>query len=214
MMANKDQPLIHSDETYASWLGDLKQRVREARTKAVLAVNQELILLYWQIGNEILERQQKHAWGTKVVERLAGDLKAEFPDMSGFSRSNLMYMRAFAEAWSPEFVPQLVGQLPWGHNRELLTKLKQQNEREWYARAAIQNGWSRNVLVAQIETKLHKRQGASASNFSRILPSPQSELVQQTFKDPYLFDFLTIAHDAAERDIKVDPLGKTIFQRI
>ena len=96
----------------------------------MLAVNQELILLYWQIGNEILERQQKHAWGTKVVERLAGDLKAEFPDMSGFSRSNLMYMRAFAEAWSPEFVPQLVGQLPWGHNRELLTKLKQQNERE------------------------------------------------------------------------------------
>lgn len=125
-MTNKDQPLALGDENYISWLGDLKRRVREARTKAVLAVNQELILLYWQIGNEILERQQKHAWGAKVVDQLVGDLKAEFPDMTGFSRSNLMYMCAFTEAWSAEFVPQLVGQLPSGHNCELLTKLKNQ----------------------------------------------------------------------------------------
>ncbi len=114
-----------------------------------------------------------------------------------------MYMRAFAEAWPAEFVPQLVGQLPWGHNRELLTKLKDQSEREWYVHAAIQNGWSRNVLVAQIDTQLHKRQGAAISNFSSTLPAPQSELVQQTFKDPYVFDFRTIAHDAVERDVEL-----------
>jgi predicted nuclease of restriction endonuclease-like (RecB) superfamily len=125
--------------------------------------------------------------------------------MSGFSSRNVKYMRAFAEVWTDEqIVQQVVAQLPWGHNIELLSaKLKSIEERLWYARANIQNGWSRSVLAMQIDTLLHKRQGAVISNFSRTLPAPQSELVRQTFKDPYIFDFLTIAHDAIERDVEI-----------
>jgi len=196
--------IVNSDNEYATWLADLKQRVRESQTRAIAAANTELVMLYWTIGRDILERQDKQGWGSKVVDRLASDLKREFPDMKGYSRSNLMNMRNFAEAWSNKLIVQTVsGQLSWSHNVTLLTKLKDNREREWYARATIQNGWSLNVMAMQIDTQLHKRQGTVIGNFSRTLPLPQSELVQQTFKDPYVFDFLTIAHDAVERDVEI-----------
>jgi Uncharacterized conserved protein len=188
---------------YEVLLADLKNRIRAARVHAALSVNRELIQLYWHIGRTILERQDREGWGSKVIDRLADDLRQEFPDMKGLSRANLFYMRAFADAY-PEvsIVQQLVGQLPWGHNVTLITKIKDPALREWYAGACIENGWSRAVMVAQIETSLHKRQGAAQSNFTHTLPAPQSELAQQILKDPYNFDFLTLHDQAVERDLQ------------
>lgn len=142
-------------------------------------------------------------WGAKVIERLAQDLRTAFPEMKGFSRSNLMYMQSFSEAWPDEaIVQQAVGQLPWGQNLILLTKLKTDTERLWYAAKAIENGWSRAILVMQIETCLYQRQGATQNNFANRLPALQSDLARETIKDPYLFDFLGLGEEAHERDIE------------
>jgi predicted nuclease of restriction endonuclease-like (RecB) superfamily len=195
--------LITDPEGYDEFLRNLKQRIRTAQVKAVLAVNRELIILYWQIGRGILERQHSGGWGAKVIERLAADLHREFPGMTGFSRTNLLYMRAFAEAWPEEpFVQQVVGQIPWGHNLRLLDLVKNRKEREWYIHRVIERGWSRNVLVHQIESGLYRRQGRAQTNFKATLPAPQSDLVQQTLKDPYNFDFLTLAEDAREKELE------------
>jgi len=188
---------------YADWLVDLKGRIQTAQQRAALAVNRELVLLYWQIGRDILERQAQQGWGAKVIERLAHDLRAAFPTMKGFSRANLMYMRAFAEAWpDAAIVQQAVGQLPWGHNLVLLTKLKDPSVRVAYAQRAIEHGWSRNVLGIHIETRLLEREGKATSNFQARLPAPQSDLAQSTLKDPYLFDFLGVGQEADEREIE------------
>lgn len=188
---------------YNHFLHELKTRIRTARTRAALAVNRELVLLYWQIGRDILERQTREGWGAKVIDRLARDLRSEFPDMKGFSRANLMYMRSFAAAWeTEEIVQQLVGQIPWGHNIVLLTKLKAQEEREWYARTVVEKGWSRVVLEHQIDTRLMHRTGKAVTNFHLTLPSPLSELANETLKDPYVFDFLSVGDEAHEREIE------------
>ena len=194
---------VNYSERYATWLADLKQRIQSAQQRAALSVNRELVLLYWQIGKEILERQQTQRWGAKVIEQLAKDLTAAFPEMKGFSRRNLLYMRSFAEEWpNHEFVQQAVAQLPWGQNLLLLTKLKTREEREWYAAKAIENGWSRNVMWHHISTQLLERTGKAVTNFDGRLPKPDSELAHQTLKDPYLFDFLGISEEAKERDIE------------
>lgn len=188
---------------YVDWLSGLKQRIQGARQRAALAVNRELILLYWQIGLDILQRQQAQGWGTKVIERLAQDLRAAFPEMKGFSARNLKYMRSFAEAWTEEaIVQQSAAQLPWFHLCTLLDKLKIQKERDWYAAKAIEHGWSRAILVMQIETCLYQRQGATQNNFANRLPALQSDLARETIKDPYLFDFLGLGEEAHERDIE------------
>lgn len=188
---------------YAAWLADLKGRIQSAQQRAVLSVNRELVLLYWQIGRDILDRQQAQGWGAKVIDQLARDLTAAFPDMKGFSRRNLLYMRSFAEEWPAlEFVQQVVAQIPWGQNLLLLTKLKTREEREWYAAKAIEHGWSRNVMWHHISTALHLRSGNAVTNFAQRLPSPDSELAQQTLKDPYLFDFLGVSNEALEREIE------------
>ena len=188
---------------YAELLEQLKTRIRSARLQAILAVNCELIQLYWEIGRTILERQEREGWGAKVIERLGADLRHEFPDMRGLSRANLFYMRAFAEAYQDEqFVQQLAGQLPWYHNVVIFTRLKLPELREWYIRACLEHGWSRAVLEAQIETNLHERQGKAITNFERTLPAPASELAQQLLKDPYNFDFLTLHDEAVERDLE------------
>ena len=160
-------------------------------------------MLYWQIGRDILARQGREGWGAKVIERLAQDLRSAFPTMKGFSRANLMYMRAFAEAWPDEtIVQQAVGQLPWGHNLVLLTKLKMPERRLAYAQRAIEQGWSRNVLVIHIERRLLEREGKAASNFDLRLPKPASDLARESLKDPYLFDFLGVGDEAGERAIE------------
>jgi len=188
---------------YTDWLADIKSRVSAARQRAVLAANAELMRLYWQIGRDILERQASQGWGSKVIDRLASDLREAFPEMKGFSRANLMYMRAFAEAWSEaEIVQQAVGQLPWGQNVLLLTRLKDPALRLRYAQQASNDGWSRTTLELQIKNRLHERQGQAITNFEARLPAPHSELAHETLKDPYLFDFLGLGDDAHEREIE------------
>jgi len=201
----QDQPVSLSQQPagYVEWLDELKNRIHNAQQRATLAVNRELVLLYWQIGRDILARQASQGWGAKVIDRLAHDLRNAFPNMKGFSRANLMYMRAFAEAWTDEqIVQQAVGQLPWGHNLVLLTRLKQQEQRLAYARAATEHGWSRNVLNIHIETRLLERTGKAVTNFSERLPAPGSDLARESLKDPYLFDFLDVGKEADEREIE------------
>lgn len=188
---------------YVELLEDLKSRIRESQVRAVLAVNRELVRLYWQIGREIRVRQEGGGWGAKVVERLAADLRREFPDIRGLSRTNLTYMRAFAEAFpDEEIVQQLVGQIPWGHNIILLDKLREREDRLWYARKTVEYGWSRNVLAHQIEGGLIHRQGKALTNFGRTLPAPQSDLAAELLKDRYNFDFLRLGPAVAERDVE------------
>lgn len=183
---------------HIAFLDDVKTRIRSAQVKAALAVNRELLFLYWAVGREILTRQQAEGWGSKVLDRLSKDLKREFPEMKGFSRSNLKYMRAFAEAWPDGISQAPLGQITWYHNIALLEKLKDPNERLWYARETIENGWSRNVLVAQIKNRLYQREGTAVNNFAKTLPAPQSDLAKQIVKDPYNFDFLTLSKSVEE----------------
>lgn len=195
--------LFPEDENYFALLNGLKRRIRSAQVKAVLAVNKELILLYWQIGQEILAQQKQGGWGSKVIGRLAKDLKREFPDMRGFSERNLKYMRAFADAYPEEqFVHQLGAQIPWRHNCIILEKVKDPQERLWYIQQTVENGWSRNVLGLQIESGLYQRQGGAITNFEQTLPSPQSDLVQQLIKDPYHLDFLPLGKKFLERELE------------
>ena len=191
------------EKGYAVLLNDLKQRIRRSQVKAALAVNQELIQLYWHIGNEILRRQKEQGWGSKVIDRLSKDLRHEFPDGKGFSSRNLKYMRAFADAWpKQQFVHQAGAQIPWKHNCTILDKVKNQEERRWYIEETITNGWSRSVLTHQIDSGLYKRQGKAITNFEHTLPAPQSDLAQQIIKDPFNFEFLTIKKGAQERDLE------------
>ena len=187
---------------YAELLRDLKSRIRDAQLRASFAVSRELVLLYWSIGREILERQRAEGWGTKVIDRLSHDLQVEFPGVEGYCPRNL-YMRTLAEVWpDPAKVPQLVALLPWGDLRILLDQLKDPALRDWYLRGAVEYGWSRNVLVLQIKSRLHEREGKALTNFQRALPPPDSDLAEQVLKDPYNFDFLTVTSAAKEREIE------------
>ena len=184
-------------EGYDAFLKDLKERIRATQIKAALAVNRELVLHYWQIGRDILAQQQQHGWGAKIIDLLARDLHLAFPDVQGFSPRNLKYMRAFAQAWPDEaIVQQLAAQIPWFHNCLLLDKVKDPAEREWYIRKTREHGWSRAILDHQIDSGLYRRQGKAVTNFTRTLPPPQSDLADEVLKNPYAFDFLTLADDA------------------
>ena len=203
LFMTKTPALFPGDENYLALLNGLKQRIRSAQVKAALAVNRELVLLYWQIGREILSRQQQEGWGSKVIDRLAKDLKREFPDIKGFSPRNLKYMRAFAEAYPDgQIVQEALAQITWYHNIALLEKLKDPDLRLWYASKTVENGWSRNVLILQIETNLHHRQGGAVTNFERTLPPARSDLSRELLKDPYNFDFLALTEGAQERDLE------------
>ena len=196
-------PIIPDGEGYIDFLDGLKERIRAAQVRAALAVNRELILLYWQIGRDLQARQSGQGWGAKIIDRLASDLRHAFPELKGFSRRNLHYMRAFAAAYPEElFVQQVVAQLPWGHHVRLLDMVGDPPTRAWYLRQAIDHGWSRAILVHQIDVKLYDRQGKAQTNFTRTLPAAQSELAQQVLKDPYSFDFLSLGDDAHERDLE------------
>lgn len=194
---------IEMPAEYAGVLDELKNRIQSERLRVTLAANSAMVLLYWDIGKIILNRQERQGWGTKVIDRLSYDLKTAFPDMSGFSPRNLKYMRTFADAWPDrEIVQRTVAQIPWRSNLALLDKLEDHQTRLWYAYNTIENGWSRDILAMQIESNLHKRQGKAINNFGMSLPPPDSDMVAQVFKDPYLFDFLGTADPRKEREIE------------
>ena len=188
---------------YAAVLSELKKRIQSERLRVTLAANSAMVLLYWDIGKVILDRQDRQGWGAKVIDRLSYDLKNAFPDMSGFSPRNLKYMRKFAEAWPErEIVQRCVAQIPWRSNLALLDKLEDHQTRLWYAYNTIENGWSREILAMQIESNLHKRQGKAINNFDLSLPPADSDMAAQVFKDPYLFDFLGTADPRKEREVE------------
>ncbi len=209
-------PAIVTERDYSAWLSDLKGRIQARQMRAALAVNSELVLLYWEIGTSILEKQKQEGYGTKVIDRLANDLRSTFPEMKGFSPRNLKYMRAFAESWpESEVVQGVLAQLSWYHHVTLLDKLKDRVARTWYAKAAIEYGWSRNILVMQIETRLYEREGKAVTNFAQRLPTPQSDLATAVLKDPYIFDFLGLHREAQERTIEtalVDHIVKFLLE--
>ena len=188
---------------YATLLTELKQRIREERVRVVLAANAAMVLLYWDIGRTILQQQAQEGWGAKVIDRLSADLRREFTDMQGLSPRNLKYMRAFAAAWPDRHIVQeVLAQITWYHNIALLDKLDAPEVRLWYARKAHEEGWSRNILVLQIERRLHERQGKAITNFAATLPPADSDMAAQIFKDPYLFDFLGTADPRRERELE------------
>ena len=188
---------------YAAVLDELKNRIQSERLRVTLVANSAMVLLYWDIGKVILDRQERQGWGAKVIDRLSYDLKTAFPDMKGFSPRNLKYMRKFAEAWpEQEIVQGSLAQITWYHNLALLEKCQSPDVRLWYAAKTIENGWSRNVLTVQIEMCLHERQGKALTNFNDALLPADSDMAAQVFKDPYLFDFLGTADPRKEREVE------------
>lgn len=194
--------MLMNDKQYLSIVESIKDEIGRSRVKAAVSVNRELVMLYYNIGLIINENK---TWGNKFVENLARDIKLEFPNSTGYSVRNLKYMAKFADEYPDrEFVQQFVAQIPWGHNVVLLDKVSETERRKWYIKKCVENGWSRNVLVHQIESGLYERQAIAhkVSNFESRLPTPQSELAIQTMKDPYVFDFIPFKEDMVERDIE------------
>lgn len=185
---------------YRSWLEQLKSKIQSAQIKAALAVNTQLIQLYWELGQMIAERQENAQWGDAVINQISLDLKEEFPNLTGFSKVNLHYMRRYYLFYreADPFVQQLAEQIPWWHNVLIFTKSESVAIAKFYLQATLQNNWSRNILALQIESRLHERQGQAITNFAQTLPAPQADLAQQTLKDPYLFDFLSMTQTVHE----------------
>lgn len=217
-MSSSNKPSIKLDaqlETnYASLFAEIKARIQASQVRAVLAVNSELVRLYWDIGRMIDQRQKREGWGTGVIPRLAAELKNELPEIKGFSERNIGLMIAFYKEYSEssEVLQQAVAKLrtevfwalPWSHHVILMQKVKNVTSRLWYMQQTIKNGWSRNILSMQIETQAYVRHGKARSNFSQTLPAHQSDLVQQTLKDPYIFDFLTLTEPFQERELETE----------
>lgn len=201
---------------YQSTLKNLKERIANERLRVTLSANAAMVLLYWDIGQTILERQEQQGWGAKIIDRLSEDLKEAFPEMSGFSPRNLKYMRRFASEWPDrEFVQRTAAQIPWRSNQLLLDKLNSQEIRCWYAKQTAENGWSRDILSLQIESRLHERQGKAPNNFALTMPPQDSDMAAQVFKDPYLFDFLGTADTRKEREVElalVDHVQKFLLE--
>lgn len=198
--------VLNLDSDYINFLDSIKTKLKHAQIRAALAVNSELIHFYWQLGNELLAKQQQFKWGSQVLDQFSHDMQQAFPEMKGFSVSNLIRMRIFAQQYPDfEISAQAVHKLPWGHIVTLLHKVKNKPHREWYAQQALENGWSRSILEMQIETELYSRQAitpAKTTNFDKNLPIEQSQRAIEILKDPYNFDFLTISNKAHERDIE------------
>jgi len=202
-------------QEYKNWLGELKQKVRQAQLKAAVQVNTVLLTFYWELGADIVERQKTAEWGSGFLKQLSTDLMAEFPDMKGFSLNNLQYVRRWHLFYTEgdvnsgtgcstirkQAVAQLV-QIPWSHNLVIISKCKEVSQALYYVQKTLENGWSRSVLTHQIESGLYQREGKAITNFTATLPAPQSDLAQQLIKDPYNFDFLTLSEDCRERELE------------
>lgn len=194
-----------SSQVYRNWLVELKSTFRNLQLKAAVSVNKTLLEFYWQLGRDIVDKQSAFAWGEGFLNQLAKDLIREFPDIKGFSKSNLKYIRQWFLFYS-QIGQQAVGQLqsiPWGHNLAIIAKCKNHNEALYYVQNTIAYGWSRSVLTHQIESGLWQRQGKAVCNFADTLPASQSDLAAQILKDPYIFDFLSLAGEHSERDLEL-----------
>ncbi len=195
--------LSEMSDSYMQFIEKIKEQIRTQRISVVMKANSSMICLYWTIGKAILEKQEEEGWGAKVIDRMAKDLKEAFPDMSGFSPRNIKYMRKFALCWPDyEIVQRVVAQIPWRTNITLLDKLKEQEERIWYADKTIENGWSKTILELQIQSRLMERTGKTVNNFPAALPPKDSDMANQIFKDPYLFDFL--GTDMPRREVEIE----------
>ena len=217
--ANAESSVIPSG--YVKFLNNLKEKIRSAKLKAALSINQELIKLYWEIGKDIADRQRSGGWGSKIIERIGKDLQNEFLGVEGFSRRNIFRMRSFYLAY--QIVPQTVAlleklpifRIPWGHNAVLLERVKDVKTRLWYAQQAIENGWSRSMLEMWIDSNLYKRQGKAITNFKASLPQPQSDIAEQTIKDPYIFDCLALDKKHREKELEqglIDHLQRFLLE--
>ncbi len=208
-----EDSIIHQEQLQL--IRAIKDKIRIAQYKTVIHANSQLIELYWQIGHILNEHT---FYGNSFVQRLAAEIAHDFPGLKGFSQRNLHYMKKFAaEITDSEILQTVSAKLTWSHNIALLERVKDDNKRLWYAYKALENGWSKNVLIHQIEGQLYERQkqAPKISNFSLRLPQPQSELAQDTMKDPYLFDFVTMREDMLERDIEtalVKDVTKTMLE--
>lgn len=221
------------DPKYKLWLSQLKMQIRSAQIKAALKVNAELLALYWQLGKEIVEKETRAQWGDKWLHQLSKDLMREFPQIKGFSHTNLKYIRRWYQFYSIQIgqqavaqlqnpnvqqdaahlgdttqqavgqVPTLLTSIPWGHHLQVITKCKTMAEALFYINETSAHGWSRNVLVYQIESGLYNRKGTAITNFDATLPKPQSDLAKELFKDPYKFDFLGLGEEHLEKDLRV-----------
>jgi predicted nuclease of restriction endonuclease-like (RecB) superfamily len=210
---------MEANNYYFLLLDTLKSDIANARLKVALTVNEELLALYWRIGDKISKQKTQEGWGTNIINRLSADLAKSFPDMKGISPRNLKYMQSFAEAYpsflqaplaksGPSAILQVpLAKLPWYHHITLLDKIKNREERVFYIEQAIQNGWSRNVLVNQIESNLYSRKGNAVTNFAATLPAMQSDLAKEIFKDPYKFDFLNLAETHFEKELEDGLVG-------
>jgi predicted nuclease of restriction endonuclease-like (RecB) superfamily len=192
------------DRDYNAFIQDVKYRIQSAQIKAAIAVNQELLHLYWDLAELIVLKQQEATWGDRFLSQMSQDLQAEFPDMKGFSVRNLKYMRQWFQFWSTSVSigQQVVAQIPWGHNLTIISKVKNVDEALFYVQKTIQNNWSRSVLTHQIESQLYLRSGQAITNFEATLPTPQSDLAKQTLKDPYNFDFLMLREKHDEQELE------------
>src|SRR5680860_1487317 len=216
------------NKEHHEWFTSIRNEITNARISASTTVNNELLRLYASIGNSIIDVQERLGWGSQIIDNLAAHIKDEFPDNKGFSVRNLKYMRTFAEAYpqfpivqvplapgSNEFVQVSLAQIPWYHHISLLTKVKDIHERAFYIIETAGNGWSRDAMLLQIKTDLYNRKGKAVTNFKETLPIEQSNLAQQTIKDPYVFDFLNITEDIKERDIEnqlIDNVTKFLLE--
>ncbi len=196
--------LKNMPQSYQSFIVELKKQIKSERLKTVLSANQSMIILYWKIGKSILEQQKKQGWGAKIIDRMSFDIKEEFPSLSGFSPRNLKYMRKFADAWPNfEIVQRTVALIPWRSNITLLDKLKDSDLRLWYAKKTIENGFGKDMLVFQIESELHLREGKTINNFEQaLIPPLESDMASQVFKDPYIFNFVGNDKHIRERELE------------
>lgn len=204
--------MIEKSMNYNEFINQVKVEIKQSQNNAILSVNRELLLLYWKVGKRILENINSSDWGSKIIPKLSKELKEAFPDLKGFSERNLKYMRRLAEEYPDyEFVQQVVAQLSWSHNLVLLDRIKGLSQRRWYIEKCVENKWSRNVLVHQIESKLYERQELvdKTSNYEKTLESPNDQLAVDVLKDPYVFDFIAFEESMKERDIE-----KQLVQKI
>jgi len=192
------------DTSYKQWLEQLKAKIQSAQLKAAIAVNSQLLQLYWDLGREIVQKQSQASWGDAVLEQLSMDLRLSFPEITGFSKRNLYAIRQWYLFYSQqfEFVPQAVAQIPWGHNRLIISKFKEVETAIFYAQETVKQGWSRDQLEVQIKANFIQSSANAITNFSETLPKIQSELAKETIRNPYNFDFLGLENDALEKEIE------------